>query len=101
MSCCALESTTLEIKRYKSRIRIMVDTGGFHSVLLAIFTGYSSVMQEFHFGHSFLTCIFTQVCLQFNPSSTKVATGSMDMSAKIWDVEKGVELSTLSVSINI
>jgi len=44
-------------------------------------------------------CVFTcQVCLNFDPKSTKVATGSMDTSAKIWDVETGVELCTLSVS---
>jgi len=34
----------------------------------------------------------------FNPQSTVVATGSMDTTAKLWDVQKGAEISTLSVS---
>jgi len=40
------------------------------------------------------------VCLAFNPQSTVVATGSMDTTAKLWDVETGAEISTLSVSID-
>ncbi|NXS52140.1 DAW1 factor, partial [Brachypteracias leptosomus] len=36
------------------------------------------------------------VCLSFNPQSTLVATGSMDTTAKLWDVEKGEEVATLS-----
>lgn len=38
-----------------------------------------------------------QVCLAFNPQSTLVATGSMDATAKLWDVESGEEVATLSV----
>ena len=38
------------------------------------------------------------VCLGFNPSSTLVATGSMDTTAKLWSVETGAEQCTLSVS---
>ena len=34
----------------------------------------------------------------FDPKSTKVATGSMDTTAKVWDVETGAELCTLNVS---
>ncbi|NXY44694.1 DAW1 factor, partial [Ceuthmochares aereus] len=36
------------------------------------------------------------VCLAFNPQSTLVATGSMDSTAKLWDIEKGEEIVTLS-----
>ena len=36
--------------------------------------------------------------MAFNPQSTVVATGSMDTTAKLWDVQKGAEISTLSVS---
>ncbi|NWW74771.1 DAW1 factor, partial [Climacteris rufus] len=36
------------------------------------------------------------VCLSFNPQSTLVATGSMDTTAKLWDIEKGEEVATLS-----
>ena len=36
--------------------------------------------------------------MAFNPQSTVVATGSMDTTAKLWDVLKGAEISTLSVS---
>ena len=38
-----------------------------------------------------------QVYVTFNPQSTLVATGSMDRTAKLWDVESGAELYTLSV----
>ena len=38
--------------------------------------------------------------MAFNPQSTVVATGSMDTTAKLWDVQKGAEISTLSVSHN-
>ena len=38
------------------------------------------------------------VCLGFNPSSTLVATGSMDTTAKLWSVETGIEQCTLTVS---
>ena len=38
------------------------------------------------------------VSVSFNPQSTLVATGSMDTTAKLWSVEKGVELCTLAVS---
>ena len=41
------------------------------------------------------------MCVAFNPQSTIVATGSMDTTAKLWDVQKGAEVSTLSVSISI
>ncbi|NWU59855.1 DAW1 factor, partial [Dromas ardeola] len=36
------------------------------------------------------------VCLSFNLQSTLVATGSMDTTAKLWDIEKGEEVVTLS-----
>lgn len=32
------------------------------------------------------------VCLSFDPHGMLVATGSMDNTAKIWDVESGVEV---------
>lgn len=35
------------------------------------------------------------VCLSFNPNSTLIATGSMDHTSKIWDVETGEEIFTL------
>ena len=35
------------------------------------------------------------VCLSFNPQSTVIATGSMDNTAKLWDVETGAEKFTL------
>ncbi|POI35468.1 hypothetical protein CIB84_000781 [Bambusicola thoracicus] len=35
------------------------------------------------------------VCLSFNLQSTLVATGSMDTTAKLWDVEKGEVVFTL------
>lgn len=38
------------------------------------------------------------VSVTFHPQSTMVATGSMDTTAKLWCVEKGVELHTLAVS---
>ena len=38
-----------------------------------------------------------QVCVAFNPSSTIVATGSMDTTAKLWDVQTGAEITTLEV----
>ena len=37
------------------------------------------------------------VCLSFNPQSTLVATGSMDTTAKLWDVHSGHEVATLAV----
>ena len=37
------------------------------------------------------------VCLTFNPSSTLVATGSMDTTARLWGVEDGKEKATLAV----
>ena len=40
------------------------------------------------------------VCVTFNSSSTLVATGSMDTMGKIWDVETGVEMASLQVSID-
>jgi len=39
-----------------------------------------------------------QVCLCFNAQSTTIATGSMDKTAKLWDIESGDELHTLTVS---
>ncbi|NXR97712.1 DAW1 factor, partial [Oxylabes madagascariensis] len=36
------------------------------------------------------------VCLSFNPQSTLLATGSMDTTAKLWDVETGEEVATLN-----
>lgn len=38
-----------------------------------------------------------QVCLAFNPQSTLVATGSMDATARLWDVQNGEQVSTLMV----
>ena len=35
------------------------------------------------------------VCLSFDPSGQIAATGSMDSTAKLWDVERGEELCTL------
>ena len=37
------------------------------------------------------------VCLSFNPQSTLVATGSMDTTAKLWDIHSGHEVATLAV----
>jgi dynein assembly factor with WDR repeat domains 1 len=42
-------------------------------------------------------CGSCQVCLCFNAQSTMIATGSMDRTAKLWDIESGAELATLSV----
>lgn len=36
--------------------------------------------------------------MAFNGQSTLVATGSMDNTAKLWDVQKGHEVATLHVS---
>lgn len=41
-----------------------------------------------------------QVCLAFNPQSTMLATGSMDTTAKLWDIQTGVEICTLGVSLS-
>lgn len=38
------------------------------------------------------------MCLSFNPQSTLVATGSMDSTAKLWDVQTGTDLCTFLVS---
>ena len=35
----------------------------------------------------------------FSPLGTCVATGSMDLTAKIWNVESGEEMHTLKVSL--
>jgi dynein assembly factor with WDR repeat domains 1 len=35
------------------------------------------------------------VCLSFDPHGEVVATGSMDSTAKLWDVSRGVELCSL------
>ncbi|ERE82779.1 WD repeat-containing protein 69 [Cricetulus griseus] len=37
-----------------------------------------------------------KVCLSFNPQSTVVATGSMDTTAKLWDIQNGEEVVTLT-----
>ena len=36
--------------------------------------------------------------MSFNLQSTLIATGSMDNTAKLWDVQKGMEVATLTVS---
>ena len=38
-----------------------------------------------------------QVCLAFNPQSTILVTGSMDQTAKLWDIASGTEIATLRV----
>ena len=43
-----------------------------------------------------LLCMF-QVCLSFNPQSTMLASGSMDRTAKLWDIETGEEIGTMTV----
>lgn len=53
---------------------------------------------DHHFDTDLLIVLTLQVCLSFNPQSTLIATGSMDHTAKLWDVEKGNEVRTLSVS---
>ena len=35
------------------------------------------------------------VCVAFDPQGELVATGSMDHTAKVWDMEKGIEIYTL------
>uniref|UniRef100_A0A4W6FSF0 Uncharacterized protein n=1 Tax=Lates calcarifer TaxID=8187 RepID=A0A4W6FSF0_LATCA len=45
-----------------------------------------------------ITVSESNVCLAFNPQSTLVATGSMDATAKLWDVETGEEVASLTVS---
>lgn len=35
------------------------------------------------------------VCLTFDPHATLLATGSMDNTAKLWDIETGKEYVTL------
>jgi dynein assembly factor with WDR repeat domains 1 len=35
------------------------------------------------------------VCLSFNPHGTMIATGSMDNTSRLWDVETGECLHTL------
>ncbi len=34
----------------------------------------------------------------FNPQSTLIASGSMDMTARLWDVQHGTERATLVVN---
>ena len=36
--------------------------------------------------------------VSFNPQSTLVATGSMDTTARLWDIVNGTERATLAVS---
>lgn len=36
------------------------------------------------------------VCLSFDPNGILVATGSMDNTAKLWDVETGEEIFSLN-----
>ena len=38
------------------------------------------------------------MCVNFNPQSTLVATGSMDTTGRLWDVVNGTERATLAVS---
>lgn len=37
------------------------------------------------------------MCLSFNLRSTQVATGSMDTTARLWDIQSGQEVNVLSV----
>ncbi|KAK2489632.1 hypothetical protein MC885_021483 [Smutsia gigantea] len=46
-----------------------------------------------HSNHKFY---LFKVCLSFNPQSTLVATGSMDTTAKLWDIQSGEEVCTLT-----
>lgn len=39
------------------------------------------------------------VCISFDPQSVMVASGSMDHTAKLWDVETGKEILSLRVEI--
>ena len=48
-------------------------------------------------GDNCVVAVLWQVCLSFNPSSSLIATGSMDTTCKLWDVEKGVETVSLGV----
>ena len=48
-------------------------------------------------GDNCVVAVPWQVCLSFNPSSSLIATGSMDTTCKLWDVEKGVETVSLGV----
>eukprot|EP00826_Nyctotherus_ovalis_P036059 TRINITY_DN3165_c0_g1_i15.p1 TRINITY_DN3165_c0_g1~~TRINITY_DN3165_c0_g1_i15.p1 ORF type:complete len:133 (+),score=13.11 TRINITY_DN3165_c0_g1_i15:94-492(+) len=36
------------------------------------------------------------VCVAFDPQGELLATGSMDNTAKVWDIEKGAEIYTLT-----
>ena len=40
-----------------------------------------------------------QVCLSFDNSSTLIATGSMDQTVRLWDVQTGQEVLCLLVRI--
>ncbi len=37
------------------------------------------------------------MCLAFNPQSTVLVTGSMDHTAKLWDIVSGTEIASLHV----
>ena len=37
------------------------------------------------------------MCLAFNPQSTVLITGSMDHTAKLWDIVSGTEIASLHV----
>ena len=49
--------------------------------------------------HTFRGHTSEVVYVSFNPQSTLIASGSMDMTARLWDVEHGVEKATLAVRL--
>ncbi|TKS81190.1 Dynein assembly factor with WDR repeat domains 1 [Collichthys lucidus] len=53
-------------------------------------------LQQKQVQHDHHKFCFSKVCMAFNPQSTLVATGSMDATAKLWDVETGEEVATLT-----
>ncbi|XP_072266205.1 dynein assembly factor with WD repeat domains 1 [Pyxicephalus adspersus] len=58
--------------------------------------GHRNVVYAIQFNNPYGIFQILQVCLAFNPQSTLVATGSMDTTAKLWDIKSGEEAFTLS-----